>query len=102
MNRRMSCSSPELPAVTGVTVTLNGTPGHAKINWNGMTGADGFLVQGSPDPITATSWQTPVIAMKTSTQGNGAAPGQKYWYRVAAFNAGGQGPWSSATERPVM
>lgn len=93
---------PELVAVTGVSVTLNGQPGHSNVSWAPVPGADGYLVQGSPDPFTPTSWQWPEIALKTHCECNGANPGQKYWYRVAAFNAGGQGPWSSPTERPVM
>ena len=93
---------PALVAVTGVTVALNGSPGHSKVSWNDVPGADGFLLQGSPDPITPTSWQMPQIAMKTDADTNGATAGQKYWYRVAAFNGAGQGPWSPVTERPVM
>ena len=93
---------PALVAVTGVTVALNGTPGHSKINWNAVPGADGYLVQGSPDPITPVSWQMPQIAMKLTCDTNGATAGQKFWYRVAAFNGTGQGPWSPVTERPVM
>ena len=93
---------PALVAVTGVTVALNGSPGHSKVSWNHVPGADGFLVQGSADPITPTSWQMPQISMKLACDTNGATAGQKYWYRVAAFNGGGQGPWSPVTERPVM
>ena len=93
---------PELVAVTGVTVALNGTPGHSKVSWVAVPGADGYLVQGSADPITPTSWQMPQIAMKLVADTNGATAGQKYWYRVAAFNGNGQGPWSPVTERPVM
>ena len=93
---------PELVAVTGVTVAINGTPGHSRISWNSVPGADGYLVQGSADPITPVSWQMPQIAMKLAAETNGATAGQKYWYRVAAFNGAGQGPWSPVTERPVM
>ena len=93
---------PALVAVTGVTVALNGMPGHSTVSWNDVPGADGYLVQGSPDPITPTSWHMPQIAMKLMAETNGATAGQKYWYRVAAFNGNGQGPWSPVTERPVM
>jgi hypothetical protein len=93
---------PELVAVTGVTVAINGMPGHSKIEWNPVPGADGYLVQGSADPITPVSWQMPQISMKLTADTNGATAGQKYWYRVAAFNGNGQGPWSPVTERPVM
>jgi hypothetical protein len=89
-------------AVTGVTVRLNGSPGYSKISWKAVAGAEGYLVQGSPDPITPTSWEQPFISKKTKCEGNGASPGQKYWYRIAAFNSAGQGPWSQVAERPVM
>ncbi len=100
--RKSPSPIPIPPAITGLTVQLNGSPGHSKLTWNPSAGADGYLYQGSPDPITPTSWQTPVIAMKTKADANGAAPGEKYWYRVAPFNSGGQGPWSEPACRPVM
>jgi hypothetical protein len=88
--------------VLGLTVRLNGTPGHSLVTWEAEFVAEGYLLQGSPDPITPTSWETPVISLKTKCDANGASPGAKYWYRVAAFNAAGQGPWSEPACRPVM
>jgi hypothetical protein len=88
--------------VTGLTVQLNGSPGYSKVSWNPSAGADGYLLQGSVDPITATSWETPVISKKTKIDANGASAGEKYWYRVAPFNSAGQGPWSEPACRPVM
>jgi len=100
--RKTPAPVPTPEAVTGVTVEPNGAPGYSSVSWNGAAGADGYIVQGSPDPITATSWQTPVISKKTKAEANGASPGEKYWYRVAAFNSGGQSPWSEPAGRPVM
>ena len=88
--------------VLSVNVFLNGTPGHSRVTWAGVERADGYLVQGSVDPITPTSWTQSIVSTKTVFNGNGAAPGQKYYYRVAAFNAAGQGSWSVPAERPVM
>ena len=88
--------------VMSLNVMLNGSPGHSKLNWEGVSGADGYLVQGSPDPITATGWTQSIVSTKTTFLGNGATAGQKYWFRVAAFNARGQGPWSEPASRPVM
>ena len=93
---------PTPEGVLGLTVQLNGSPGHSRVSWNATDGADGYLLQGSPDPMTPSSWRTPVISMKTKIDANGAAPGEPYWYRVAAFNSGGQGPWSQPASRPVM
>ena len=89
-------------AVVGVIVKLNGAPGHSKLTWNPLTGAEGYLVQGSPEPITATSWTQSIVSTRTIFRANGAVAGQKYWYRVAGFNATGQSPWSMPSERPVM
>lgn len=93
---------PPLEPVMSVNVRLNGSPGHSNLSWQAVAGADGYMVQGSPDPITATSWTPAVISMKTRLKANGAIAGQKYWYRVAAFNAEEQGPWSEVAPRPVM
>ena len=43
-----------------------------------------------------------LVSTKAMFQANGAVAGQKYWYRVAAFNAAGQGAWSTPAQRPVM
>ena len=88
--------------VLSVNVFLESSPGHSRVTWGGVARADGYLVQGSADPITPASWTQPVVSTKTVSSANGAAPGQKYWYRVAAFNAAGQGSWSAPAERPVI
>jgi hypothetical protein len=94
--------TPPLGAVESLMVRLNGAPGHSKLKWKRLAGADGYVVQGSADPITATSWSQGMISTKTSLMANGAVAGQQYWYRVAGFNALGQGPWSAIAPRPVM
>lgn len=94
--------TPALGPVGAVTVSLNGAPGHSKLSWPALAGADGYVVQGSPDPITATSWTQSQVTTKLKCTANGATPGQKYWYRVAGFNSLGQGPWSEIAARPVM
>ena len=88
--------------VLSLNVFLNGGPGHSRLTWEGVDRADGYLVQGSVDPITPTSWTQSIVSKKTAFMANGAIAGQKYWYRVAAFNSAGQGEWSAVAERPVM
>lgn len=100
--RKPPAPVPTPQGVLGLTVRLNGSPGHSLVSWEAEAVADGYLLQGSPDPVTPTSWQTPVTSTKTKIDANGASPGEKYWYRVAAFNSGGQGPWSQAACRPVL
>ena len=100
--RGTNTPTPVPEQVLSVNVFVNSTPGHSRVTWGGVERADGFVVQGSPDPITPTSWTQSGVSTKTAYNANGAAPGQKYWYRVAAFNAAGQGAWSVPAERPVM
>lgn len=88
--------------VLSLNVFLNSEPGHSKLSWKPVDGAEGYLVQGSPEPITPTSWTQSIVSTRTMCESNGAVAGQKYWYRVAAFNAAGQGAWSAVAERPVM
>lgn len=59
-------------------------------------------MQRSPEPITETSWTTVGTVAGVKYEGNGAIPGQKYWYRVAGVNKLGQGVWSEPALRPVM
>jgi len=48
----------------------------------------------SPDPITRTSWTLGVVSTKSSATLSGLTSGTKYWFRVAAIGAAGQGAWS--------
>lgn len=88
--------------VQDVRVSYNGTPGYSDVRWERETSADAYMVQCSPDPITEASWKNMGTVTRAKFEGNGATPGQKCWYRVAAVNALGAGPWSEPALRPVM
>ena len=94
--------TPLLGTVFSVIVRLNGSPGHAKLKWKGLAEARGYLVEGSADLSSETNWVPAGISLRTTFEANGATPGQPYWYRVAAFNVAGIGPWSAPASRPVM
>ena len=91
-----------LPAPTNVKAKTNGTPGHTALSWGPLAGAKSYVVQISPDPITANSWEFSCNCTMAHVDVNGADPGQRSWYRVAGVNAKGQGPWSEPASRPVM
>ncbi len=88
--------------VENVKVTFTGMPGHSEVRWKRETNADAYVLERSPDPITATSWDNVGTVTEAKYEGNGTVPGQKYWYRVAGVNKLGQGPWSEPALRPVM
>jgi hypothetical protein len=92
-----------IPAqVVSLNVYLTETPGHSRLEWDMVDRAEGYMVQGSPDPITSTSWTQPTFSPRATFSVNGAVAGQPYCYRVAAINSAGQGPWSEPAQRPVM
>lgn len=88
--------------VENVRVSYNGNPGYSDVRWDRESSADAYMVQCSPDPITEASWRNMGTVTRAKFEGNGATPGQKCWYRVAAVNAIGAGPWSEPALRPVM
>lgn len=90
-----------LTAPENLKVETNGTPGVSKLSF-ALDGADSFLIQCSPDPITPTSWTQVMATTKTRVEVPGAEPGKLCWFRVAGVNALGQGPWSAVAPRPVM
>ena len=93
---------PPISAPTGVAVATNGSPGVSKVKWNPVTRAKSYLVEMSPDPITEKSWEQVDTPTKASCEATGAEPGKIQWFRVAAVNASGAGPWSEPAKRPVM
>ena len=88
--------------VLNVRVLFTGEPGRSEVRWKRDSQADAYIVECSQDPITDTSWKNMGTVVEPKFEGNGAIPGQKCWYRVAAVNRAGRGPWSEPALRPVM
>ena len=91
-----------LPAPIKLVAKTNGTPGHTLLSWEPLAGAKSYVVQISPDPMTATSWTFACSCTTAAADVIGAEAGKRYWYRVCAVNGKGQGPWSEPACRPVM
>ena len=96
--------SPEQPVgqVQNVRVTFNGEPGKSVLRWKRDRNADAYVIQCCQDPIVDNEWVYLATTPETKFTGNGAIPGQRCWYCVAAVNRLGQGPWSEPALRPVM
>ena len=88
--------------IEGVRVAFNGIEGHSAITWAAEENAVAYVLECSPDPIGAGTFQYLATVSEPSYSGNGATPGVKCWYRVAGVNRLGQGPWSTPALRPVM
>lgn len=81
---------------------LRRQPGSFRVRWKRDAHASAYRVQRSPEPITDTSAEDIGTVTQATYTGNGVIPGQRYWYRVAAVNRLGQGPWSMPALRPVL
>jgi hypothetical protein len=100
---RSAPSTPQpVEQILNVRVSFTATPGHSEVTWKRDPRAEAYVLARSPDPITPESWVNVATVTGVKYEGNGATPGQKYWYRVAGVNKLGQGPWSEPALRPVM
>ncbi len=79
-------------ASPSVTVAADGTTA-VDVSWTTVSGATGYYVQfwhaGLDD------WERISGNQTSPYKHTGLTPGTEYYYVVAAFNAGGMGPWSS-------
>jgi len=83
-----------LPAPLGLVALVGDMDGELDLDWDSVRGATSYVVQKSPDPITPTSWQQAIVVTKSKGTVTGLVSGTKYWFRVAAVGAAGQGAWS--------
>jgi len=100
--RGVNAKPQPLPAPDNVTALTNGRPGRTKLTWEGVDGAVIYLVEMSLNPDEPVNWNPMEPTTKISCEVDGAEPGKHAWFRVAAVNAAGQGPWSAPARRPVM
>ena len=56
--------------------------------------SDSYIVDQSTVPLGSSAWQFVGCATKAQMTIKGLSSGTRYWFRVAAVNAAGQGPWS--------
>jgi hypothetical protein len=69
--------------------------GRVRLRWKRPIRRCAFLIEMTTDPAAATGWQQVAISgNRQSCELTGLESGVKCWFRVAAANAHGQGPWS--------
>ncbi|MBU1735426.1 MAG: fibronectin type III domain-containing protein, partial [Verrucomicrobia bacterium] len=101
LGNNVSAYSDEVSTIPAVTLPLAPTnigtkPGNTQLSltWTAVTGATGYKVYRRTD---GSAWSSAPIASPTGTlfTDTGLINGTKYYYSVAAVNAGGAGAWSA-------
>ena len=83
-----------LPQALALAATEGDNQGEIDLTWDKVYGSRSYVVEYTPDPITPTSWKTAGVSTKSNKSISSLQSGVKYWFRVAAVGAAGQGPWS--------
>jgi len=84
-----------MPTTTpGPTPTPTGTP-RVQLTWTAVAGQQtGFYIEQSTDGITFTQIQT-IPSPTTTTTVTGLTAGQKYYFRIRAYNSLGSSPYTT-------
>jgi hypothetical protein len=92
-------TAPSLPAA--LSATAGDLDGAIDLSWDPVVGAASYVIEMSPDPPTATSWNHKGVSTKSTFTVAGLTSGTRLWFRVAAVNANGQGPWTDPATKIV-
>jgi len=92
--RSAQTTTTDLAAPDSLAATAGDRDGEIDLHWDKVKKARSYVIERSPDPITATSWSHAAIVTKSQATIDGLTTGTKYWFRVAAVGTSGQGPWS--------
>jgi hypothetical protein len=92
-------SGGDVGAVESFTATTGDSDGEIDLAWNSVPGAQSYIIEQSMQAPPSAGW----TQIKTTTKSNatitGLTSGTRYWFRVAAIGASGQGPWSDISTR---
>jgi hypothetical protein len=97
--RAAQTATGDLPAPEALDATPGRRDGEIELSWDRVDKARSYVVERSPDPPTAASWQHASISTKSQATVAALTSGTKYWFRVAAVGPSGQSPWSHPVAR---
>jgi len=80
-------------------VTPGQTDGSVKISWTKVRGARAYNVERALDSSHGLDWSNVLSSSKTRAIVNSMQSGHRYWFRVAAIGAAGQGAWSDPVSK---
>jgi hypothetical protein len=91
-----SAKSPVGPlgAPEGLALSEGAGEGGLNASWKSVRGAVSYALELTTDPAAKLGWSHAGIATKTRHSLTGLTSGTRYWCRVAAVGAAGQGPFS--------
>jgi hypothetical protein len=90
---------PGAPALMRVVSTE--TEGAVSLRWKRPVRRCTFIIQMTTAPAATRGWKQVAIGFRQSCTMTQLKSGQKCWFRVAATNAHGQGPWSQRVSARV-
>jgi hypothetical protein len=100
MDVKAAASAGAVPSVpTGFETTTGDNDGSFDLGWNAVEGASSYVVERSLAGPPAADWQHQATVTKSRMTVEGLTSGTRYWFRVAAVAAKGQGGWSDISTR---
>jgi hypothetical protein len=88
-------------APTSLRVVSTESDGAVSLRWKRPVRRCTFIIQMTTAPAATRGWQQVAISVRQSCTVTGLKSGAKCWFRVAATNAHGQGPWSQPVSARV-
>lgn len=84
----------DLPAPGNLTGSEGDHDGEVDLHWNRVKGAKSYVLQFTTTPTVAGSWANGPVSSKSKATVTGLNSATKYYFRVAAIGAAGQGAYS--------
>jgi hypothetical protein len=89
----------QLDAPANVKVIPALADGTVNITWKKVRGARAYNIERALESGRELEWANVLSSSKTRAVVNSMHSGQRYWFRIAAIGAAGQGPWSDAVSK---
>lgn len=100
MDVKAPASAGAVPSVvTGLEATTGDNDGELDLSWNSIDGASSYLAERSLTAPPTAAWELQGAVTKSRMTADGLESGKRYWFRVAAVGAKGQGGWSDIASR---
>jgi hypothetical protein len=100
--RKRSTPAPEPAMPTGLQAYISDHTGRVDLSWQPVFPAVTYHIQWTvTDPTDEKGWQLAAVSTRSSAKLTGLPSGQVSYFRVAAINTKGLGPWSQVVSTLV-